>query len=240
MIILAPLVALVLAAVPALAQDGPVNNATGLAGTWATGSQKVLTGSGFANPANLSFTYPKVTGYSFSFTDDLFFEEARYRFIGNGSEPSCITGVIGWTHGTYQVLSNGSIILNAIADGYQQVQDSCAAVSNFIEDYHQPELYQHWQVFQDPQTLGYKLHLFAFDGTPLPPLFQVSTTPTMLPTTLLRNITNGTTSSDSTSTVTSRDLSKRSAAERSWSRAGLGVSGLVSGVFAIGMASLFL
>lgn len=38
----------------------------------------------------------------------------------------------------------------------------------------------------DP-TDGPKLHLFEFDGTPVAPLFQTSTTPNMLPTQKLRN-----------------------------------------------------
>ena len=41
----------------------------------------------------------------------------------------------------------------------------------------------------DP-TDGPKLHLFEFDGTPVAPLFQTSTTPNMLPTEKLRNTTS--------------------------------------------------
>jgi hypothetical protein len=73
-------------------------------------------------------------------------------------------------------------------DGYQQIQDPCAAVSNFIENYNRTELYQSWQIFTDATT-GYKLHLFRYDGSPVAPLFQVSPTPNMLPTQMLRNVT---------------------------------------------------
>jgi hypothetical protein len=76
----------------------------------------------------------------------------------------------------------------ALGDGYQQIQDPCAAVSNFIEPYTITEYYMGWRIFQDP-TAGYKLHLFMWDGTPLPPMFQISVTPNMLPTKLMRNIT---------------------------------------------------
>lgn len=72
-------------------------------------------------------------------------------------------------------------------DGYQQIQDPCAAVSNFIEDFNITETYKQWRIFQDA-TAGYKLHLFQFDGAPLAPQFQISTTPNMLPTQLLRNV----------------------------------------------------
>jgi hypothetical protein len=74
-----------------------------------------------------------------------------------------------------------------LGDGFQQIQDPCAAQSNFMELYNYTEYYQSWRIFTDP-TQGYKLHLFQFDGTPVAPLFQISTTPNMLPTTVLRNV----------------------------------------------------
>jgi len=165
------------------------HNATTIVGTWSTGSQHVITGPGFANPANQSFTYPPTTGVSYSFSSDMFYEIARYRFKSNGSEPTCITGIIGWVHGTYALEPNGSIVMTPFGDGFQQIQDPCAAVSNFIEIYNYTELYQSWRIFQDPQTLGFKLHLFQFDGSPVAPQFLVSPTPNMLPTQLLRNVT---------------------------------------------------
>ncbi|KAI0056291.1 hypothetical protein BV25DRAFT_1634323 [Artomyces pyxidatus] len=157
-------------------------------GTWSSGSKNVVTGAGFANPANLSFTYPPTTGVSYSFSSTGYYEIARYRFNGNGSQPNCITGVLNWVHGTYTLEANGSIVMVPFGDGYQQIQDPCAAVSNFIEMYNDTELYQSYQVFQDPID-GYKLHLFQFDGSPVAPQFQVSTTPNMLPTQALRNVT---------------------------------------------------
>jgi len=165
------------------------HNASSIAGTWASGSQQVLTGAGFAQPANMSFTYPKVTGISYSFTDDGYFETARYRFNSNATNPTCITGVLIWTHGMYQLQDNGSIILEPFGDGYQQVQDPCAAVSNFVQDYNNTELISYWRIFHDAQTGGNKLHLWQFDGQPMAPQFQVSATPNMLPTQKLRNST---------------------------------------------------
>jgi len=194
--ILIPLIGLVLAALAPFTQaqfDQPIvydaeHNATSIVGTWSSGSRAVQTGPGFTNPANMTFTYPRTTGVSYSFSQDGFYEIARYRFFGNGSHPTCITGVIGWVHGKYELLINGSIVLRPFGDGYQQIQDPCAAVSNFIEPYNMTEFYRNWRIFQDP-TDGYKLHLFGFDGAPLAPQFQISTTPTMLPTRLLRNVT---------------------------------------------------
>lgn len=191
---LTPLVALALASFSqqVVAQDqivfDAIHNATSIVGTWASGSKAVLTGPGFANPSNQSFTYPPVTGVSFSFSEDGWYEIARYRFNSNGTEPNCITGVIGWVHGKYELLGNGSIVMTPNGDGYQQIQDPCAAVSNFIENYNITELYVQWRIFTDPVD-GFKLHLFQFDGAPLAPQFQISTTPQMLPTRQLRNVT---------------------------------------------------
>lgn len=123
-----------------------------------------------------------------------------------GSEPTCITGVMNWVHGTYDLLGNGSIVMTPFGDGYQQIQDPCGAVSNFIEIYNQTEMYQSWRVFLDP-TDGPKLHLFQFDGSPVAPQFQLSATPNMLPTRALRNVTTVTAASK-------RSLAKRSAGER--------------------------
>jgi len=164
------------------------HNATSIFGTWSTGSKAVKTGPGFANPANKSFTYPKNSGQSFSFSKDGFYEVARYRFNSNASEPNCIVGVVNWAHGHFELLSNGSILLYPLGDGYQQIQDPCAAVSNFVEDYNRTERMRNWRIFEDPND-GFKLHLFQFDGAPLPPMFRVSETPIMNPTRMLRNVT---------------------------------------------------
>jgi hypothetical protein len=187
--ILAPLFVLVLSLVhiPLILAQG-LQDPTLLVGTWSSGAKNVRTGPGFANPQNKTFQYPATTGISYSFTADGFYEIARYRFNGNGSQPTCITGVANWVHGKYALNPNGSMTFTPLPDGYQQIQDPCAAVSNFIEDYDLVELYADWKIFNDPLT-GLKLHLFQFDGAPLNPMFQISTTPSMLPTQLLRNVT---------------------------------------------------
>lgn len=185
---------LALATVPALAQFDAAHNATPIGGTWASGSKNVVTGSSFVNPANVSFIYPSTTGISFSFTETGFYEIARYRMNGNGSAPQCITGVMNWVHGTFTYNSNGSITMYPFGDGFQQIQAPCSATSNFLENYNDTELYQLWQIFIDP-TDGPKLHMYQFDGSPLPPMFQISTTPNMLPTQPLRNVSSSTAAS---------------------------------------------
>ncbi|KAH9948263.1 chaperone for protein-folding within the ER, fungal-domain-containing protein [Amylocystis lapponica] len=191
MFFLTSALAFLLAAAPAIAQDiqyTPTHNATAIIGTWTSGSGHVLTGGNFASPLNMSFTYPNTTGISYSFTDDGYYEIARYRFTSNGTQPSCITGVMNWAHGEYTLNSNGSISMVPFGDGFQQIQDPCSAVSNFIQVYNDTEYYRSWGISLD-SVLGYLLQLNQFDGTPLPPMIQYSVAPNMLPTRQLRNST---------------------------------------------------
>ncbi|KAF8133318.1 chaperone for protein-folding within the ER, fungal-domain-containing protein [Boletus edulis] len=225
-----PLLFLFLAA-PVFGQDIVYNaghNVTTIIGTWSSGSQNVVTGSNFARPANLSFNYPPTTGISYSFTSDGFYEIARYRMVGNGTQPNCITGVLNWCHGTYNLVSNGSIILTPFDDGYQQIQDPCAPVSNFVETYNDTELYQLWNIYQDA-VRGYTLQMYQFDGTPLPPMWQLTSSPNMLPTQPLRNVTPK---------AKSAAVLLASAGERSWSVSSL--TGALSLVAGLGMASVLL
>jgi hypothetical protein len=190
MVPLTPVLAALLASVPLYANA----QLTSLVGTWSSGSNNVQTGSGFANPSNVSFTYPTTAGISYSFAaagadGKTWYEIARYRFTSNGSQPNCITAVMNWVHGTYAEADNGSIILTPNGDGYQQIQDPCAAVSNFIENYNDTELLvSGWYTYTDT-TNGLTVQLYQFDGSPLAPMKQISSTPNMLPTQALRNVT---------------------------------------------------
>lgn len=134
-------------------------------------------------------------------------------------------------HGTYQVLANGSLIMTPFGDGFQQIQDPCAAQSNFIENYNDTELYLNWQIFLDTST-GYKLHLFQFDGTPVAPQFQISPQPNMLPTQLLRNVTAGFTTQDGFVATGSKSVLSVSNSARTW--ASLSVSTIVAAVAGTG------
>jgi len=236
-----PLTALLLAVSTASAQDiiyNTAHNATPITGTWSSGSRHVVTGPGFANPAQESFTYPNTTGVGYSFSDDGWYEIARYRFASNASEPNCIVGTVVWVHGQYDLLGNGSIVMTPVGDGYQQVQAPCAATSNFIQNYNFTELMQSWQIFMDA-TDGPKLHLFAFDGSPVAPLFQLSTEPNMLPKQVLRNVSANvvTTTSDglvSTETLASRKKKRSAAPELKRPM------GLIAGLVVVAMVSTLL
>lgn len=127
--------------------------------------------------------------------------------------------------------------MTPFGDGYQQIQDPCAAISNFIENYNYTELYVLWNIYQDP-VKGYTLQLYQFDGSPLPPQYLVSTSPNMLPTQSLRNVTAA-----KTSTVAKRDLQNAAvlnanAGERRWEAASL--TGLFMVISGLGFVSLLL
>jgi Chaperone for protein-folding within the ER, fungal len=126
--------------------------------------------------------------------------------------------------------------MTPFGDGFQQVQDPCGAVSNFVQPYNETEYYQSWQIFQDPVT-GYKLHLFQWDGTPVAPQFQVSSTPNMLPTQLLRNVTPSSVGASPTGGFTTQgDIALSGNARRKWSS----TPGVLVAFVAIGLGVLSL
>ena len=109
-------------------------------------------------------------------------------FQSSATRHKCITGLLNWHHGTYVVDDTvNSITLTPFGDGYQQIQNTCEAITNFIENYNMTEFYREYRMFQDP-TDGYKLHLFDEGGAPYAPMFFKSATPNMHPTQSLRNV----------------------------------------------------
>ncbi|PCH39670.1 hypothetical protein WOLCODRAFT_168065 [Wolfiporia cocos MD-104 SS10] len=166
----------------------PIHNAMVIYGTWSSGSGGVKTGPVLQIlpigrlPTQIPLGYRIHDGY---------YEIARYRYTSNGTAPKCITGVMNWVHGTYVLESNGSIVLMPFGDGFQQIQDACAAISNFIEDYNDTELISSWGIFLD-SMLGYQLQLYQYNGELLAQQNLILTTPSMLPTHNLRNTTTAT------------------------------------------------
>lgn len=141
-----------------------------------------------------------------------------------------------WVHGNYTVNADNSINMTAWTDGFQQIQDPCAAISNFVEPWSAPEYYTGFALYTDPTT-GQKLHLWQFDGAPLAPLFQVAASPNMLPTRVLRNETRepAVTTSDGLVSSTKRALPSASGAERQW--VGVDGRGMVLAAVAIALAA---
>ncbi|KAF7334781.1 hypothetical protein MSAN_02364700 [Mycena sanguinolenta] len=222
--LLGSLFALLVAGSLASAQDYTADhNTTSIVGTWSSGTQNVVPGPGFANPAQETFTYPKASGVGYSFSDNGWYELARFRYVGNSSHPECIVGTVVWAHGNYDLLDNGSIILTPIGDGYQQVQSPCNKDNtNFIQDYNVTEMYASWRIFTDV-TFGPKLHLFQFDGSPVAPLFRLSDQPNMLPQQKLRNNQVQVVTTTSAGFVTTETIvSKRKEARHEVQRRGWG------------------
>ncbi len=58
-------------------------DAASLTGTWSSKSHAVFTGPGFYNPVEDYLIEPSLTGSSYSFTADGFFEEALYFVVSN-------------------------------------------------------------------------------------------------------------------------------------------------------------
>jgi len=149
-------------------------------GMWSSGSQHVLTGPGFAVPQSFSFTVPNTTGISWSFdVSNGAWESSRFRMTGNGKNPGCGTTTVFWAHGTYAQQTNGSYNCTVL-EGYQLIQNACAATSSFTEMYNQSyEFYDSIQLVQDAS--GLYLQMYGWDGAPVPPMGQVSQTPNMFP-----------------------------------------------------------
>lgn len=139
---------------------------------------------GFANPVNYTFNVPETTGISFSFTEDGYFEEARYQFKANGQDkgcllsrnadflpstgasPRCIQAYLIFQHGNYTFNSNGSISTTPIKeDGRIQVQDPCAEQTTIMTYYDEPGLFTGWTITNDVNHQQYMLQLYDYDGS---------------------------------------------------------------------------
>ena len=138
-----------------------------------------------------------------------------------GSNPNCPTTVLNWSHGLMGFLSNGSLVLTPVGDGFQRVEDPCAARSDFTEAYNLSELYTSWQIFTDPID-GPKLHMFEFDGSPVTPQRLLSATPNMFPNQRLHNTTQST-------TVLKRSTTNVAPPIRWWNVAALATIGAILG-----------
>ncbi|KAE9363073.1 hypothetical protein N431DRAFT_550813 [Stipitochalara longipes BDJ] len=157
-----------------------------LVGTWSTKSAKVLTGPGFYNPVNDSFIEPSLTGISYSFTADGFYEEAYYRAVSNPTKPSCPSAVMQFQHGTFVENANGSLSLTPFGvDGRELISDPCSSSTSSYLRYNQSELMEKYQVYVDPYTKLTRLDLYQFDGSPMNPMFLAFSPPQMLPTVTL-------------------------------------------------------
>lgn len=156
-----------------------------LEGTWVSKSNTVFTGPGFYDPVDELLIEPALPGISYSFTADGHYEEALYRITSNPQNHSCAIASITYQHGTYELLSNGSLVLTPIAvDGRQLLSDPCgtsesnAAYTRYV----QSTWFEKYQVSVSAYHGRYMLQIYQFDGSPMQPLYLAYKPPMMLPT----------------------------------------------------------
>ncbi|KAG0132609.1 chaperone for protein-folding within the ER, fungal-domain-containing protein [Tuber indicum] len=168
------------------------DNVTSLTGTWSSKSNAVFTGPAsdclsllfsFYDPVNEKFFEPTLTGTSYSFTDDGFYEEAVYIAVANPTNPSCTKGVLQWQHGRYVIAENGSIVLHPImVDGRQLYSDPCKHSTSIYTRFNTTEVFKRWEIFVDEYRGMHRLNLYKFDGAPMNPMYLAYRPPQMLPT----------------------------------------------------------
>ncbi|WFD00286.1 amino-acid N-acetyltransferase [Malassezia yamatoensis] len=140
-VIMACFATLVIAAPAKKAED-----AISIVGTWSSGSQQVSTGrvgnEMFYNPYMKQFLAPRSGGISYSFTDDGFFEVAKFQYNSNckaifsdnlAEKPGCFTAQLIWQHGTY-VSNQSTITMNPYkGDGAVQTLNPCQSKDKQVQ-----------------------------------------------------------------------------------------------------------
>lgn len=187
------------------------NDAKQLYGTWSSKSNQVFTGPGFYDPVDELLIEPSLPGISYSFTEDGHFEQATYLVTGNAKDPSCPSAALTFQHGTYELLDNGTLILNPITvDGRQLVSDPCndKGISTYSR-YNQTMTFNSFYVQLDSYHGMYKLQLYQFDKSLLQPLYLAYRPPMMLPTETLNPTTTSSTQATGNHKRSLRDTVRR-------------------------------
>ncbi|KAI9799492.1 MAG: Reversal of tor2 lethality [Piccolia ochrophora] len=176
-----------------------------LVGTWTTKSRKVLTGPGFYDPIHDKLIEPSLTGISYSFTADGFYEEAHYRALANPADPKCPRGIMQFQHGQYALNAAGSLKLRPFAvDGRQLMSDPCKYSESVYTRYNQTETFKKYEVITDEYNNMLRLNLFKYDGAPMNPMWLAYRPPQMLPTKTLNPTAQATGGEKAKSTSTNK------------------------------------
>ncbi|WFD28637.1 hypothetical protein MNAN1_003650 [Malassezia nana] len=188
--------ALVLLAICVLAQlvAADSTDPKSLVGTWSSGSGDVLTGqnpdgSSFYNPMKRQFSVPKNAGYSYSFTEDGFFETAQFFYQSNPTDPHCFNATLLWQHGTYNV-SGHTLTMNPYkGDGAVQSMGQCLDPPVRLDYYSQVERMSNWTTFVETDVVFfpnaksmYGLQMYKSNGIPVPKMYLQFRPPQMMPT----------------------------------------------------------
>lgn len=194
---------------------GPWSDVEYLEGTWCSKSGMVVTGPDFYDPVHELLIDPGLPGYSYSFTNDGYWEEAIYQITSDGTKPECPKAALIFQHGTYEVDSSGRLILTPFGDdGRILSSDPCGQGSTSSYDtYVQTETFKQFEVLIDNYHGRYRLNLYEWDGTPMQPLWLTYKPPQMLPT-MTMNPANSSDVNNSTGTTGARARVRRSLENR--------------------------
>ena len=153
---------------------------------------------------------PLLSSHLLDSTDVITKHTERSFFTHPATDPACPQGIMQWQHGSYVKSSNGSITLTPIAvDGRQLLSDPCNNANAVFTRYKQPEFFKSYQVLTDPYSKAQRLNIFAFDGSPLNPMYLAYQPPQMLPTVTLNPTKTSSGAPAATATGGSTKLRKR-------------------------------
>lgn len=125
---------------------------------------------------------------AYSFTRDGFWEFAKYRVEPNPRNPKCIQSQLIWQHGSYELFTNGTLILTPIPrEGAQLLTSSCDGKARPEEMYDVGEIYEKVDTWID---LHYGVSAAAIRltdpyGNQSPSMWKIYDPPMMLPTSRL-------------------------------------------------------
>lgn len=107
------------------------------------------------------------------------------------------------------MLANHTLILEPFAvDGRQLLSDPCSNKESIYSRYNSTIIFEKWAVSVDEYHGQYRLDLYQYNGSPLPPLYLAYMPPMMLPT-ITMNPTADSTSGAAKSTATNASLRRR-------------------------------
>jgi len=116
------------------------------------------------------------------------------------TNPQCPSAIMQWQHGTFTKAGNGSLYLTPIGvDGRQLMSEPCNFDTSIYTRYNQSEFFQRYSIYIDPYHQVWRMDMYRFDGSPLPPMYLAYRPPQMLPTSTL-NPTASSTGAAATST----------------------------------------
>lgn len=123
-------------------------------------------------------------------------------------QPDCPTAVMTFQHGKYETDGDKLIMKPFKVDGRQLVSDPCNETTSQYIRFNTTVTMKEWDVKVDDYHGRYRLDLYQFDGSPLPPLYLAYKPPMMLPTETM-NPTAGGAKSTSVSEKVKRTLENR-------------------------------